>query len=141
MIKIIALDLEGTLISNAMSQIPRPGLFEFLIGCKSITERVVIYTTIKEKHFRDIADILVSEGTAPIWFSTIEYVIWEGRTKDLSFIPNNELCTSVLVDDFKKYVHKGQESQWVEITQFKHPYPDDDNELKVILNRLISMCA
>jgi len=30
MIKVITLDLEGTLISNAMSQIPRPGLFEFL---------------------------------------------------------------------------------------------------------------
>jgi hypothetical protein len=29
-IKVLALDLEGTLISNAMSQIPRPGLYDFL---------------------------------------------------------------------------------------------------------------
>lgn len=27
---VLALDLEGTLISNAMSQIPRPGLHAFL---------------------------------------------------------------------------------------------------------------
>ena len=29
-IQVIALDLEGTLISNAHSQIPRPGLYRFL---------------------------------------------------------------------------------------------------------------
>lgn len=29
---ILAMDLEGTLISNVVSQIPRPGLLDFL-GC------------------------------------------------------------------------------------------------------------
>jgi hypothetical protein len=32
-IKVIALDLEGTLISNARRQIPRPGLYQFLEAC------------------------------------------------------------------------------------------------------------
>ena len=139
MLKVIALDLEGTLISNAMSQIPRPGLYAFLEGCKSITDRVVMYTTVKEVIFRNIADLLVSEGTAPKWFSTIEYVNWKGKTKDLRLISNNEMSSSVLVDDFHIYVHKGQECRWVEIAQFDHPYPDNDSELKVILCRLMSM--
>jgi hypothetical protein len=30
---VLAVDLEGTLISNTMSQIPRPGLFMFLSRC------------------------------------------------------------------------------------------------------------
>ena len=45
-IKTIALDLEGTLISNAMSQIPRPGLFSFLEECRRLVERVVMFTTV-----------------------------------------------------------------------------------------------
>jgi hypothetical protein len=32
-ISVLALDLEGTLISNAVSQFPRPGLLAFLECC------------------------------------------------------------------------------------------------------------
>lgn len=136
MLKVIALDLEGTLISNAMSQIPRPGLFEFLEGCKKITERVVMYTTVKEERFRRIASLLVDEGMAPSWFASIEYINWEGKTKNLNFIPNSNISSSVLVDDFYIYIEQGQEKQWVEIKQFDYPYPEDDQELKVVLNKL-----
>jgi hypothetical protein len=56
----IALDLEGTLISNAVSQFPRPGLFTFLeychqnfVGVASHFEtRLVIFTAIDEVRFR-----------------------------------------------------------------------------------------
>ncbi len=137
MIKVIALDLEGTLISNAMSQIPRPGLFDFLEGCKAITDRVVIYTTVKEDRFRKIAELLVAEGMAPKWFDSIEYINWGGKTKDLGLIPDNIVEASVLVDDFHIYVHKGQEKQWVEIKQFAHPYPEEDAEFNSVLKILI----
>jgi len=80
MIKIIALDLEGTLISNAMSQISRPYLYEFLQDCKEITDRVVMFTTVKEEKFREIARLLVFENKAPEWFPEIEYINWEGKT-------------------------------------------------------------
>jgi len=42
---LVCLDLEGTLISNAVSQIPRPHLFEFL---ESLTEfgDIVLYTSV-----------------------------------------------------------------------------------------------
>src|SRR5690606_39462147 len=65
---VIALDLEGTLISNAMSQLPCPGLYGFLEGCRSICNRVVMFTTVNEVTFREIAALLVAEGTAPSWF-------------------------------------------------------------------------
>ena len=57
MSKVIALDIEGTLISNAMSQFPRPRLHDFLVSCKEITDRVVIFTTVPEPLFREIANL------------------------------------------------------------------------------------
>ena len=53
--KVIALDLERTLISNAVSQFPRHGLFDFLENCRSISERIVIFTTVEDILFRSIA--------------------------------------------------------------------------------------
>ena len=82
MIEVIALDLEGTLISNAVSQIPRPGLYKFLELCRSITNRVVIFTSVGEEVFRSIAKELVKEGYAPEWFAEMEYIQWEGETKN-----------------------------------------------------------
>jgi hypothetical protein len=137
MLKVISLDLEGTLISNAVSQIPRPGLFEFLESCKMITERVVIFTTVKEDRFRIIARALVLEGVAPEWFQDIEYINWQGKTKNLKFIPNSNIDSSILVDDFHSYIENGQEANWVEIKQFSHPYADNDRELKIVLNKLL----
>jgi hypothetical protein len=97
MLEIIALDLEGTLISNAISQIARPGLYAFLDGCKSITERVVIFTTVKEEPFRKIAQLLVSQDSVPAWFPSIEYVKWTGQTKDLNWIQRASVAACVLV--------------------------------------------
>jgi hypothetical protein len=50
----IALDLEGTLISNAVSQFPRPGLFTFLEYCHKSFDRLVIFTAVNEVRFRSI---------------------------------------------------------------------------------------
>jgi hypothetical protein len=53
--RVLALDLEGTLISNAASQIPRPGLYEFLASCQQLFQRIVIFTTVSEaKLYRDV---------------------------------------------------------------------------------------
>ncbi len=74
MIKVLALDLEGTLISNAMSQIPRPRLYTFLTEVKQMFPRIVIFTAVKEDKFRDIANMLGNEGSVPKWFATIDYI-------------------------------------------------------------------
>lgn len=126
---ILALDLEGTLISNAASQIPRPGLNEFLIQCRAIFPRIVMYTTVSEARFRPIAELLVDEGLAPGWFAQIEYVRWTGATKDLARIRGATVHQCLLVDDFEGYVHPGQRSQWVRIDSFEHPYEPSDQGL------------
>jgi len=134
--RVLALDLEGTLISNAMSQIPRPGLFEFLRGCREMFSRVVMFTTVEEEKFREIARVLIQEGAAPSWFADIEYVNWDGDTKDLNFIPGVRADEALLVDDFEGYVHPGQESQWLSVKYFEHPYPESDTGLSKVLEVL-----
>ncbi|MGM9485867.1 NIF family HAD-type phosphatase [Ideonella sp. YS5] len=133
---VLALDLEGTLISNAMSQIPRPGLFAFLERCQALFPRVVMYTTVKEERFRKIASLLVDEKAAPSWFADVEYVSWEGKTKDLSFIPGASVPEALLVDDFEIYIHPGQESQWVKVDYFDYPYDEADTGLAKALRAL-----
>lgn len=133
---VLALDLEGTLISNAMSQIPRPGLFNFLERCRQMFPRVVMFTTVKEERFREIASLLVSEGTAPPWFANIEFVVWTGETKDISFIPGATVGECLLVDDFEGYLHPGQASRWIPVECFSHPYPADDKGLDEALREI-----
>ena len=136
MIKVIALDLEGTLISNALSQIPRPNLFSFLEDCNSFCDRIVIFTTVGEDKFREIATLLVDEEVAPSWFKDIEYINWEGKTKDVTFISDVESHEVLLIDDFSGYVHLGQESQWIEAKQFAYPYSEQDLELVKSIKKL-----
>lgn len=130
---ILALDLEGTLISNAVSQIPRPGLNEFLTKCREIFPRIVMYTTVSEARFRPIAERLVDDGLAPHWFAQIEYVLWTGATKDLARIGGATVQQCLLVDDFEGYVHPGQHSQWVRIDCFEYPYEPADPGLSRVL--------
>ena len=131
---VLALDLEGTLISNAMSQIPRPGLLDFLSQCKEFFPRVVVFTTVKEELFRRIASLLVEENLAPSWFADVEYITWEGRTKDLNFIPGATSHSALLVDDFEVYIHPGQESQWIKVDYFDYPYDANDTGLVKVLS-------
>lgn len=84
-VKVLALDLEGTLISNAVSQIARPGLFDFLEDCRKLFPRIAIFTSVNEERFRSIARLLTTEGYAPSWFADIEYITWSGETKNLIF--------------------------------------------------------
>jgi hypothetical protein len=133
---LLALDLEGTLISNAISQIPRPGLSDFLSNCCALFPRIVMYTTVNEARFRAIARLLVSESAAPDWFADLEVVAWSGKTKDLTLISGAALEDCLLVDDFEGYVHRGQREQWVRIACFAHPYVTSDQELEKTLREL-----
>lgn len=45
---LLCLDLEGTLVSNAVSQLSRPGLYWFLDHVKELCE-LVIYTSVNEE--------------------------------------------------------------------------------------------
>jgi len=128
-IEVLALDLEGTLISNAMSQIARPGLREFLEFCGAAFPRLVMYTFISQDRFRQIARMLVNEGSAPGWFDALEYIEWDGKLKDLRRIAGADPERTVIVDDYEPYIHPRQRRQWVSIRPFDAPYPEEDREL------------
>jgi NLI interacting factor-like phosphatase len=133
---VLALDLEATLISSAVSQFPRPLLFEFLERCQELFPRIVMFTTIREERFRHIAKTLVDEGSAPRWFEHLEYVDWSGPTKDLSLIPGCAPEHALLVDDLAGYVHPGQESRWVQVEPFEPPFDSADHGLAQVLEEL-----
>ncbi len=129
-LEVLALDLEGTLVSNAMSQIARPRLHEFLEFCRRAAPRVVIYTSVPEAKVREVTANLVAEGSAPGWFENAEVVQWSGCTKDLAVIPGATVERTVLIDDYEGYVVPGQRRQWLPIGSYSAPYPADDTELR-----------
>jgi hypothetical protein len=130
-LKVIALDLEGTLISNAMSQFPRPGLYQFLEFCDSHFERVVLFTAVSEARARTIIRTLAESGDAPSWFAdSLEYIVWSGAHKDLKFVQGAEVQEVLLVDDQEAYVHPEQIEQWLPVKEYQPPYAEDDRELK-----------
>lgn len=123
------MDLEGTLLSNAVSQIPRPHLYWFLDSCKSLFERIVIFTCISESRFRKIATLLVLEGHAPLWFEKIEYIHWSGPKKDLSFIPEISPSEALILDDLAEYILSDQTEQWIKADHFNYKSSELDDGL------------
>ena len=135
-ITVIALDLEGTLISNAVSQIPRPGLFSFLEYCQKNFDRIVIFTTVKEKYFRNIATTLIEQNEVPSWFSKLEHIKWSGEYKNLSFVKDVNTNQVVLIDDREEYIHPHQKNQWLCIPGYDFPYSKSDCELEKVIEKL-----
>ncbi len=126
---IIALDLEGTLISNAVSQFPRPGLFSFLEFCKERFEKVYIYTAVRDSVCHQIIYTLVVNGHAPDWLKDVPFIQWDRDLKDLNNIPNAQPTDCLIVDDYREYIIDEQISQWIKIEKFSSPYPNTDCEL------------
>jgi NLI interacting factor-like phosphatase len=129
----IALDLEGTLISNAVSQFPRPRLFILLEYCHQNFARLVIFTAVNEVRFRSIARTLAEAGDVPTWFVDLEYINWHGTYKDLSFIPEGIIDQTILIDDRIEYIHPDQKDRWLEISSYEYLYHDDDLELDIMM--------
>lgn len=133
---VIALDLEGTLIATATTPVPRPGLYAFLEFCRTHFKRVVVFTSVPENQFRRIAQQLVAQHHAPQWFQGIEYISWNGEKKDLAWIPGVTPDEVILLDDFGFFVKERQQAQWIEISTFDYPFPQDDDELTRIVTAL-----
>ncbi len=130
---LIALDLEGTLISNAASCFPRPGLPGFLEFCRASFKRVVLYTAVSDRRVREVLRLMAAEGDIPEWFAGVEIVDWERGTpmlKDLRFIRRASLEHTLLVDDLREYVHPNQHDRWIPIQTWETPYPNTDRELE-----------
>ncbi|MBA0386497.1 hypothetical protein D7U91_01435 [Stenotrophomonas maltophilia] len=132
---ILALDLEGTLISNAVSQIPRPGLWNFLERAQASFQQLVMFTAVARPVARRVAALLSDEGFAPVWFRDIPCIDWTGSTKDLRFV-SPILGETLLLDDQISYVREDQRAFWIEVPEFEPPYPPSDAGLEIALSRI-----
>ncbi len=133
---VIALDLEGTLISNAVSQFARPGLSDFLDFCFHRFSQIHLYTAVGAGRCHEIIYNLVTRDLAPDWLSDVPFVEWDRKFKDLRNIPDVALEQCLILDDNRDYILEEQRSQWIEIEKFEPPYPDSDRELERV-RRLI----
>jgi len=95
-----------------------------------------MFTAIQEERFRHIAKTLVEERLVPPWFEHLEYVVWSGATKDLTFVPACAIDDVLLVDDLAGYVHPGQEGRWVRVEPFGPPFDHSDTGLAKVLEQL-----
>ena len=134
---ILALDLEGTLISNAVSQFPRNGLFDFLTWAHSKFSRIVLFTAVKKELAKNIIEDLSIRGDAPNWFAHIEIVDWIGKKKDLSFIKNCTINQVVIVDDQEIYIVNEQKNQWISIPEYSRPFSNKDNHLNQVILKIL----
>lgn len=128
----LALDLEGTLISNAMSQLPRQGLYAFMEGCAQRFERVVIFSAVRPSRTRAILEQLAAHGDVPSWVGAMEIVSWHGAHKDLRFVDAARPEQVWLVDDLEAYVLPAQRHLWWPISPFDAPYPPDEALLMLL---------
>ena len=86
--------------------------------------------------FRRIAKTLVEDQKAPDWFANLEYINWNGKYKDLSFVPNDKCDRVILIDDREEYIKPEQKNNWIYIPGYDYPYSPDDFELKKVINKL-----
>ncbi len=115
-VRVLALDLERTLIDNSLSARPRPGLFAFLEFCQERFERVVLFTTVEEADAREVLESLAESGHIPPGFlARLEYVDWCGEHKNLEFVPGATPAEVLLVDDDAGWVRPDQRDQWIPI--------------------------
>ena len=125
--KVLALDLEATLISDASTAIARPGLYEFLEFCRVTFERVVLFTTVESTDARGVLESLAKKGEVPFaLLDRLEYIDWNGEFKDLRFIKGASPDEIILADDDEGWIHPDQENQWIPVAPF---YGDPDDEL------------
>lgn len=135
-LRIIVLDIEGTLISNAVSIFPRHDLFKFLTFLKKKCDEIVIMTYLDERVFRKISKILCEEESVPNWFGNLKYIDWKEKSsyKDLRFV-SDDITNIYIIDDMENYILPEQKGQWIQIKSFERPYKKD-NEFKKIMKML-----
>jgi hypothetical protein len=127
-IKLLALDLERTLIDNSLSGRPRPGLSDFLAFCFERFGRIAIFTTVEEAEARTVLTGLDRAGYLPPGLlEQVEFINWCGEYKDLSFVPDAAPTEIILIDDDATWVRPDQRGQWLSIAAWDG---GPDNELR-----------
>ena len=150
-LKILALDLERTLITNCINRQARPGLYDFLKFCLESFEKVIIFTGVDEGTTWEVLDELVEKGAIPKEFiGQLEIIDWSGEYKDLNFISDASVEEILIIDDDESYILPEQKSQWVSIKPYDppgvnpwlamevqgEPDEDEDQELRFIQKQI-----
>ncbi|MFO0841633.1 MAG: NIF family HAD-type phosphatase [Gemmataceae bacterium] len=136
-VKVLALDLERTLIDNALSGRPRPGLSHFLTFCNMRFGRVAVFSTVEEADAREVLADLAERGHVPTeLLARLEFVEWSGEYKDLAFVPGVTPAEVLLLDDDPGWVRADQRGQWVAIAGWEG---GPDSELSRIQARLCEL--
>lgn len=135
----LALDLERTLIDNARSGQPRPGLREFLAYCRERFGRVVVFTSVEEADARVVLADLDRAGYLPVGLlGRLEFVDWCGEYKDLAFVSGVSPTAVVQVDDDGGWVRPDQRTQWIPIAA-RGGGPDAELvRVRALLERLLA---
>lgn len=131
---LLCLDLEGTLISNAVSQIPRPGLDRFLERVSVLCD-LMIYTSVSRERVDSIRRLLIKEQVVPTWFADLPVIHPTGTVKYKS---RCGCPRALLLDDQVEVVAAGEEDWWIPIKEFSPPYSEDDCELIKTLETIYS---
>lgn len=116
-VTVLALDLERTLVDDAPSGRPRPGLLDFLTFCHERFGRVVVFTTVEEADAREVLSDLAGGGhVPPALHARLEFADWSGQYKDLAFVPAAAPDEVLLVDDDDGWIRPDQRDRWVKVT-------------------------
>ncbi len=137
MIQAICLDLEGTLISSAVSQFPRPHVRQFLDFCCSLNKNLFWLTSVNQPKVEGIINLLIEEGYFPEEVMTIKYLPWQDKHSikrlDLTgFSPEEVLA----IDDYPEIYVPEHQSQVIKVKCFESPYSSEDTELLSIQHQL-----
>lgn len=125
-IRALALDLERTLVSDAIRGIPRPGLFEFLTFCLDRFDRLLLFTCVEKADSWSVLEGLCRRGAVPGTFlERLTYIEWHGDYKDLQLIPDAMPHEVLLVDDDESWVRPDQKEQWLAIAGWDGDDPRD----------------
>ncbi len=122
---LLCLDMEGTLISNAVSQIPRPGLHGFLESVSRICD-LALYTSVSQERLKSIQDLLIQEKVVPSWFKDLPTFQPVGTVKFKVTCGRND---AVLLDDQAAVIAPGEWDWWIPMKEFSPPYSMEDRGL------------
>ncbi len=135
----IALDIEGTLLSNALRPRARPGLGPFMDFCNQYFTEVVLFTAVPEFTARKAIVTLVESGHMPPGSEHLRYINWSGLYKDLRFVSRSNSEQILIVDDSPVVIHPDQLDQWIQVKSWEQPFGQGDRELFRARSKILSL--
>lgn len=126
---ILAVDLEGTLISNAVSAFARPRLAEFLGWASTRFAQVVLYTAVPAARAAVVLKRVTELDGVPAAVMPTRVLTQEGPCKGLHHV-DRDTWPILLLDDQAGAVCPDEVEQWVPIQPWSAPYANDDDGLR-----------